>query len=95
MRMRFMDHRDIEVIFWDANAKQVRAQHVPFRLGLCVSDVLQELAIKDCHAVGIYGKVCKLADQLAPGDRLEIYEPLILDPKASRIIRMKKNRGDS
>jgi len=34
--------------------------------------------------VGVYGKVTKLERVLASGDRVEIYRPLIADPKAAR-----------
>lgn len=34
--------------------------------------------------VGIYGKVVKLEQVLGDGDRVEIYRPLIADPKQAR-----------
>ncbi len=34
--------------------------------------------------VGIFSKVCKLTDELREGDRIEIYRPLIADPKEMR-----------
>jgi putative ubiquitin-RnfH superfamily antitoxin RatB of RatAB toxin-antitoxin module len=34
--------------------------------------------------VGVFGKLAKLADTLNPGDRVEIYRPLIADPKEAR-----------
>ena len=34
--------------------------------------------------VGIFGKICKLNATLSPKDRIEIYRPLIADPKESR-----------
>ena len=34
--------------------------------------------------VGVFGKVCKLDAVLADGDRVEIYRPIICDPKAVR-----------
>lgn len=36
------------------------------------------------NKVGIYGRAVKLADVLHDGDRVEIYRPLIADPKALR-----------
>jgi hypothetical protein len=50
--------------------------------------------------VGIYGKLAKLDDSLRAKDRIEIYRPLIADPKAVRKQRaadgkrMKKGGGD-
>jgi putative ubiquitin-RnfH superfamily antitoxin RatB of RatAB toxin-antitoxin module len=49
--------------------------------------------------VGIFGKPCKLTDTLHHGDRVEIYRPLIADPKeirkqrAARGKEMKKGAG--
>lgn len=41
--------------------------------------------------MGIFGKVVKPKDYLMqPGDRVEIYRPLIADPKASRKARADK-----
>ncbi len=36
------------------------------------------------NRVGVFGKVAKLDAVLQPGDRVEIYRPLIADPKAQR-----------
>lgn len=42
-----------------------------------------EIDLLNCK-VGIFGKLCKLDKELCAGDRIEIYRPLIADPKASR-----------
>ncbi|MGI9213992.1 MAG: RnfH family protein [Methylococcaceae bacterium] len=36
------------------------------------------------NAVGIFAKVCSLQQVLRAGDRVEIYRPLIADPKVMR-----------
>ncbi len=36
------------------------------------------------NKVGIFGKVAKKDTVLSPGDRVEIYRPLIADPKEAR-----------
>ena len=52
------------------------------------------------NKVGIFGKPAKLTDSLHPGDRIEIYRPLIADPKEVRKQRaaqgkvMKKGAGE-
>jgi putative ubiquitin-RnfH superfamily antitoxin RatB of RatAB toxin-antitoxin module len=38
----------------------------------------------DKNKIGIFGKVTKLATPLQEGDRVEIYRPLIADPKEQR-----------
>jgi putative ubiquitin-RnfH superfamily antitoxin RatB of RatAB toxin-antitoxin module len=51
------------------------------------------------NKVGVFGKLGKLTDTLYPGDRVEIYRPLIADPKLVRKQRaaqgkvMKKGAG--
>lgn len=53
------------------------------------------------NKVGIYAKLCKLDAALRDGDRVEIYRPLIADPKEVRKRRaaegktMKKGTGES
>jgi uncharacterized protein len=42
--------------------------------------------------VGIYGKIKPLDAVLADHDRVEIYRPLIVDPKAARQRRVDKTR---
>ncbi|WP_394754007.1 RnfH family protein [Crenothrix sp.] len=40
--------------------------------------------------VGVFGVLCNLDHSLKHGDRVEIYRPLMLDPKAARLQRAKK-----
>ena len=53
------------------------------------------------NKVGVFGKLGKLTDTLHPGDRVEIYRPLIADPKLVRKQRaaqgkvMKKGAGSA
>jgi len=57
------------------------------------SDILSRFPEIDLaqNKVGVFGKICKLDHLLKPGDRVEIYRPLIADPKESRRIRAAKN----
>jgi putative ubiquitin-RnfH superfamily antitoxin RatB of RatAB toxin-antitoxin module len=50
------------------------------------SGVLQRFPEIDLtkNKVGIFGKAAKLDAQLTDGDRVEIYRPLIADPKEAR-----------
>ncbi|HAG0527381.1 TPA: RnfH family protein [Salmonella enterica] len=45
------------------------------------------------NKVGIYSRPVKLTDTVQDGDRVEIYRPLIADPKASRRQRAEKSAG--
>ncbi|SCB78672.1 hypothetical protein GA0061081_101293 [Gilliamella bombicola] len=52
------------------------------------SNILTICQIKlDEHLIGIYGKRCNLNELVKNGDRIELYRPLINDPKE---IRRKK-----
>ncbi|GAA0852807.1 RnfH family protein [Aliiglaciecola litoralis] len=42
------------------------------------------------NKVGIWNRTCKLSDQPREGDRVEIYRPLIADPKEVRRLRAEK-----
>ena len=42
------------------------------------------------NPVGIFGKVCSLDQRLKPADRIEIYRPLLHDPKEARRQRAVK-----
>ncbi|AJI96631.1 rnfH Ubiquitin family protein [Yersinia ruckeri] len=44
------------------------------------------------NKVGIYSRPVKLGDRLHDGDRIEIYRPLIADPKELRRIRAEKTK---
>lgn len=65
------------------------------------SGILQQFPEIDLHQnrVGVFGKLGSLTDTLHPGDRVEIYRPLIADPKVVRKQRaaqgkaMKKHAG--
>lgn len=44
------------------------------------------------NKVGIYSRPAKLADVVQEGDRIEIYRPLIADPKELRRQRAEKSK---
>jgi putative ubiquitin-RnfH superfamily antitoxin RatB of RatAB toxin-antitoxin module len=46
--------------------------------------------------VGIFNRVRRMDDPVSAGDRIEIYRPLLIDPKAARRLRARaaaKGRG--
>lgn len=45
------------------------------------------------NKVGIFGKVTKVDEELRDKDRIEIYRPLIADPKESRRKRAEKKEA--
>lgn len=44
------------------------------------------------HGVGVFGELVGLDDSLRDGDRVEIYRPLLADPKVTRRARAAKGR---
>ncbi|MCE9657848.1 MAG: RnfH family protein [Burkholderiales bacterium] len=44
------------------------------------------------QAVGIWGRAARLDTRLAEGDRVEIYRPLLLDPKEARRLRARRRK---
>lgn len=68
-------------------------------VGTTVGAALSQSKIYDTHpevsslAVGIYSKIVSKDTVLREGDRMEIYRPLLLDPKEKRrqIAKVKKN----
>ncbi|GBU13765.1 UPF0125 protein [Enterobacterales bacterium] len=44
------------------------------------------------NKVGIYSRPVKLSDLLEDGDRIEIYRPLIADPKELRRLRAERSK---
>jgi len=48
----------------------------------------------DAARVGIWNRSCKLDDTVRHGDRIEIYRPLIADPKEIRRMRAEKAKEE-
>ena len=60
------------------------------------SEICQQFKEIDLSAnkVGIWNKVAKLSDEVHPGDRIEIYRPLIADPKEVRKLRAERAKRE-
>lgn len=76
---------------------------IPLRVapGLSVGQVLEASGILglcpeiDLHVnrVGIFNKICALGDPVTAGDRVEVYRPLLADPKEARRRRAAGRRA--
>lgn len=70
--------------------------------GSSVEEVIQESGMLQRYpeidltqnAVGIWNRTCKLSDTVEDGDRVEIYRPLIADPKEARRRRAEKAKEE-
>ncbi|WP_079553618.1 RnfH family protein [Vreelandella subglaciescola] len=60
-------------------------------------DLFPELAPETFHEAptGIFGKALRAPHDhpLGDGDRVEVYRPLVIDPKAARLARAKRQQG--
>ena len=64
------------------------------RDAIAASGLTQEFPDIDLNvnAVGVFGHVRELDDPLRAGDRVEIYRPLLADPKEGRRARAKASK---
>ncbi|WP_341315225.1 RnfH family protein [Paraburkholderia sp. IMGN_8] len=88
----------IEVCYALADAQTLIAVELPE--GATVQQALDASGILQRHPqidltkqkVGVFGKLKTLDTVLADHDRVEIYRPLLVDPKVSRQRRVEKTR---
>jgi len=73
-------------------AHRDRVERVTLQLpdGALVRDALRAAGIEGDAAVGVFGQRVPPDTPLADGDRVEIYRPLLLDPKERRRQRARK-----
>lgn len=81
----------VEVAYALPNKQKLIAIEVP--VGATVKDAIEQSGIlalfpdidlEKHHKVGVWSRVCALSRELNDGDRVEIYRPLIADPKEIR-----------
>lgn len=90
-------HIAVEVAFARPDVQRIYALRVA--TGTTVRDAIERCAVLrefpeiklDQHKVGIFGKVVNLDKVLRADDRVEIYRPLIADPKLARKQRAALN----
>jgi putative ubiquitin-RnfH superfamily antitoxin RatB of RatAB toxin-antitoxin module len=86
----------IEIVYATAKEQYIMTANVPddssIADALITSGILQKFPeINLAHnKVGIFGQIKKLTDQVVQGDRIEIYRPLLIDPKQARRLREDK-----
>lgn len=80
----------VEVVYAGSERQRLVSVSVPAGArvaeAIAASGVLQEFPEIDLTAnrVGIFGQLTRLDEVLRDGDRVEIYRPLIADPKEAR-----------
>ncbi len=97
---------NVEVAYARPDGQVIHPLRVP--AGTTVEEAIRKSGILDAfpeidltkNKVGVFGKISKLSNPLRDRDRVEIYRPLIADPKEVRKQRaaagkkMKKGGGD-
>jgi putative ubiquitin-RnfH superfamily antitoxin RatB of RatAB toxin-antitoxin module len=89
----------IEVVYALAQGAIQRSYDLP--AAATVADALRAAGADPAFAgidvegspIGVFGTPARREQPLHPGDRLEIYRPLTLDPKAARRARVKQARA--
>lgn len=88
----------IEVAYAKAQVQVVKVLQCPrgvtVQEAISLSGIVSECPEIDLskNKVGVFGKAAKLDAVLYPGDRVEIYRPLIADPKEARKKRAKEGK---
>ena len=83
-------HMTVEVAYAQPDEQRIIALQVP--IGCTVLTAIEQSGLLSIYPeidlahskVGIFGKLKKTTTVLHPGDRIEIYRPLIADPKEAR-----------
>jgi uncharacterized protein len=83
---------EVEVV--EARPEGARVVRLKLPAGATVRDALaaSEFHLRKDQLLGIFGKRVALDQPLADGDRVEIYRPLVIDPKEARRRRARRKR---
>ncbi len=97
-------YMDVEVAYAEPQAQYLIALQLP--LNSTIWQAVEQSGLLDkCTAlqargdslrenVGIFGKLKPADSLLQPGDRVEIYRPLLMDPKQARRLRAQQAAPD-
>lgn len=88
----------VEIVYAPTSAALFH-QEIAFLVGMTVADVLSQSNLFIQYpeartlAIGIFAKQVTLDTVLKPGDRLELYRPLLCDPKERRRARARTSKS--
>jgi putative ubiquitin-RnfH superfamily antitoxin RatB of RatAB toxin-antitoxin module len=83
----------VEVVY--ALPRSARSVRLELPAGATLRDALTSCGFAgdlEKHAFGVFGRRATLHRPLAEGDRVEIYRPLLVDPKEARRRRARRRR---
>lgn len=91
----------IEIIYLAQNVEFIRS--VEIQSGTTVGSAIKASGLLALYTdvslernnVGIYGKAVSLDKVLNEGDRIEIYQPLLMDPMEARRLREQQRAGSA
>ena len=89
------------VVAWSAAPGAAEEMTVELSAGATLLDALHASGLRERYssltssegAVGIWGRLRPLDTVLQPGDRVELYRPLAIDPKEARRRRQQRQRA--
>lgn len=90
----------IEVVYGTPERQTIKTITVPENTNveeaILASNIMADYPEIDLseNKVGIWNRTCKLSDVLKDNDRIEIYRPLIADPKEVRRQRAEKAKAE-
>lgn len=88
-----LNNINIEVAYATAQQQTILPLSMPKNSSIRAAILLAQLPVDIANlTVGIFGKRRSLDFVLEDGDRVEIYRPLMNDPKAARIARVRRDR---
>jgi putative ubiquitin-RnfH superfamily antitoxin RatB of RatAB toxin-antitoxin module len=90
----------VEVVY-SPRAGEVDVVALKVPAGATLADAVRASALAQRHGLdaanlrcGIWGRACEPACVLRERDRVEIYRPLLVDPKEARRLRYKRHRKE-
>ena len=89
----------VEVVYALPHDQRLVALELP--AGSSAADAVRQSGLPECFPeidpeqspLGLFGRHCDAQQVLRPGDRVEIYRPLQVDPKEARRLRARTRRG--
>lgn len=88
----------VEVVYANPKYQQLISLEVPENCSVLaaiqISGIIEQFPEINLqkNKVGIFGKIIELNSCVTEGDRIEIYCPLLIDPKEARKSRAKKQK---
>ncbi len=94
-----MDNRTITLEFIVATPTKQKSEEIKLQNGVTLKEALpffqlyhEAVNIYPQHEIGVFNQIVDEDYRLHDGDRIELYRPLMIDPKEARKIRAERQR---